>query len=458
MIPSPSILIVDNDPNELKALARGMWEAGIPFKAAEYSLVNALGEGVTPSSSIRALFVDLNLADAPDPSAETLVPHIKDVIKSAIASGPYVLVFWSKHPELADATIQLLRQRHPEITQPLKHTTLDKTALILPADNDPKFAERLQQLKQSVLACFTIDQALLAIGMWEDRIRMAASKTVSELFSTLPKVNDYNRAENFGPLLAYIARAAVGEKYIADAPERGLEEALIPLLQDELISTPISTDYRTAVSGAMSTPRNARPAPPYNSAILNKFYLIDSSLKGVRKTDRGAWVDIGHIDNEAFTNLFGRDRHDFILTEFLHVSTSGLTPQQKSDTAEMHLQRAHFGLIEISAGCDHAQKKQRLYKYVLAAAIPDQDKELLKWDGRDRRHEGIFRFPVVHMNIGTDNTADYFILVNTMYSVGLNQESPCLGEVRFRIKEPLLNQIANHYAKHHTRPGIISFQ
>lgn len=116
-----------------------------------------------------------------------------------------------------------------------------------------------------------------------------------------------------------------------------------------------------------------------------------------------------------------------------------------------------FGWLEVGAACDHAQKKNRLHRYLLSALIPSEFLEMIckkSEDGVSRKaHGGMYRSPLLLYK-----GEQYVLLASFRYTTGLHIDSDVLDKPMFRLKEQIINEIAFAWSQHSIRPGITSFR
>lgn len=81
-----------------------------------------------------------------------------------------------------------------------------------------------------------------------------------------------------------------------------------------------------------------------------------------------------------------------------------------------------LGLVEVSAECDQAQKKIKLHRYLLAALIPIEFKEITVFETnkvyRETSHDGVYKTPA--LLIGDQQ---YILKLSFKYQFGTNPEN-----------------------------------
>ncbi|WP_157659844.1 hypothetical protein [Burkholderia ubonensis] len=454
-------VIVDNDESELNQLVEGMHEAHIPVLPLRYSIESGV-IGVPDHSvlCVRMLFVDMNLADSSAPSSRDIAPTIAEVISSVVPhnNGPYALIFWSKHRYLADEVLQILGERHADIPMPIVVDALDKNDFKVP-EAEEAHANWLGNLKKGIDTVVQRSHQLTALMAWEREIGVAASATLNAITNILSRTAPWDIAQhaaNLADVLGRIAQEATGKKNASDRPEEAIHLGLQPILIDNLErNVALSRNMRDVWLAAM-------PRVKQNEAIkfeddgadrrLNTFYCVSPMVSDVSKTDRGAFVAISdrHLNDDCFRLNFGKSINE-MSEDFINVS--GLTNAQKREIRG----RLKWGFVEISADCDHAQRKARLFRYVLAAIVPNERKENtiftdMNGSDSDRRHNAIYRMPEIEYN---GNSVVLF--ANFRYLMGLTATADILGDVVLRIRSGILSELIHSYSRYVARPGVVSF-
>jgi len=160
------------------------------------------------------------------------------------------------------------------------------------------------------------------------------------------------------------------------------------------------------------------------------------------------------LDDDSLKNYLGVDisLKKLINEEFLFNVGEG-TAQSREDARNS----IQLGWLEIGAMCDHAQRKNRLHRYLLGAIIPEACEAYAQKIGegeviKSQAHEAIFRFPKLYLN-----DQKVILKVSFRYQVGLPKDGGLLGGKMFRIKEQGINNVSFLWGKHGVRPGITSF-
>lgn len=450
MFPSAKVLAIDDIQDDLDSIRDGLHEAGIACIPILYSPGTAPDE---PYQGVRIVFMDLNLVGGHRDDAE-LADVAAQTLKSFIASGPYLLVFWSGLANNVGEVERYLRERHADTPAPLAIGVMNKADLALPDKTDDNYNAQLAALKQSILREVEKSPQLLALLHWEAKLAQAAAEAFGELHSLaagdacwdFPAVG-----EHLGNILGKVAGEAAGI-YAETNKAEAIEQGLAPLLNDFMEQTGVGYSARQAWEAALPRQRLRDVTLPAHvpPSKLNARYLFD--LRAPEKTHRGAVVAIG--EGTDYQAVFGVDSVS-LAPEFLNLSSIAERGQRRAI-----LSSCHFCLMEFSAACDQAQGKVKLFRYALCLLIPGEHRELTffaRTTATETRRDptsnaAIYRFPDVNWQ-----EDDWILKANLRYTISLPANSPVLGAPMFRVRAQALACLAHHFGQHSTRPGMLAF-
>jgi hypothetical protein len=471
------VVLIDNLQEELDKLTQGFALAGIPCVPIKYENshdrtgINYINIDAT---NVRIIATDINLTDLTTSlNATSVYENIGNVIKKINPKGPYCLIFWSQHNDLPDEIIRLLKERmSDDINPPIAWGILDKKdfragdgALIAP---NP----------ESIFKIIRKSPVMEPLMMWESRINMASSNTLYNLYELAldAKTKGWDAVTTHGnlcTLLTHIAHQAVGNENVFDEPNQAIEIGLLPVLEDRLSfvskGPPNEIDDKWRAS-LLNLGKNEKTGLPTLSSIecskLNTFYNIDSQIKGASKTGRGIFLSVsdnlfgakrklslkkGSMKISRFSNwrvndkkneIFGNyDYPKIIQEEFAFFGNELEKKQTVSDTV--------LGWLEIGAICDHAQRKNRMHRYLLGALTSVDD---VKKISENLKHEGIYRFPDIQLS-----GKRYIFQISFRFHMSAHADSKQLGNPIFRVKDQILNEVMFKWSNYSVRPGITGF-
>jgi len=439
MFPSAKVLAIDDQEDDLNDIRDGLHAAGIACMPIHFTLPLP---DLAPAQGVRIVFLDLNLVGGPLDAAQ-LADIAGQTLKKYVATGPYLLIFWSVQADAVDDVVRNLRERHADAPAPLTIGVMDKVELKLPDKAAENYGARLDTLKKRILQEVAKSPQLVALLHWEAKLAESAGQAFSELSSLATGSNpwDFGAVEGrFRAILGKIARES-GGVHADDNRAKAMQRGLAPLLDDFMGAKPMEDDYNLVWKAATPEPLGDCKALPagMNFAQLNTRYLYDLTVPA--KGERGALVEIPA--RAAWKTYFGCNRQQMME---LSINRSEI-----KDIAET-LKNCRCFLLECSAACDYAQGNDRLLRFVFCTLIP-QDKLRTKKNKLVKVcHEGIYRFPI--LRVGKE---DVILDANFRHVLGLPADHKLLGAPLLRVRPQALDAMVQQYAHHTSRLGLLSF-
>lgn len=458
MINMPSIVIVDDNQDELNNIQNAFFSAGIPCLPIRYisdhenSGIDHLAiDHINP----RIIVTDINLQEQPGANAVNLVGPIADLLKKLVKTGPYALFFWSKHDRLVEDIMTLLEQRFfNELNLPIHYGCIEKSKFSRP--------EKASELKEHVKGLVSENKLFNAIFSWEQRVSNAAGEALSSLYRltrplTLGNDQRYTNlhVSEMEKTLAIIGNQTLGEQNAKDYPGEALDGGLAPVVYDRLrVMSATNDTWKDAVPDLgvkLKTPEGIK-------AALNSFYHVETVDEDFSKSCRGVFVELNPEirGSSKFHQKLGVDINTLINEEFITIISTKNAQEDNVKNAKIR-DDIILGFIEISAECDQAQRKTKLHRYALTALIPIEHVGAAK----AKAHDGIYRLPEILIN-----DKKYIVKVSFKYQIGTKPETlvseeryinKWLGNPKFRLRNQILSEISFLSAQYSSRPGIISF-
>lgn len=465
------VVVVDDKPTHLISIANGLTMAGIPcvwhwYNAEINKLIPEPPKGGYPH--LRMLFTDLNIREmvGANKEAKTLAGIlISDVLQPIVApdGGPYSVVLWTSVEGLAEDVGPLITQRiNADLLdpvdrrpQPLSITTLAKRDFVGGfgnAETEKALSQILDvtevtatALKKSVQTVVSSDPLLRLVASWESRVGLAAASTMKSIHRITvdeARITGLPPASVLETVLAKIAIEATGEQNAIDDPMTALDSGLLDLVIDELGSNSHATDYSAAVKMALEGSLQANPALAHTTrSKLNTHLHVEMTPATRDIVTRGA---VFSVDEATLIELTGQDEDKFLDMEFL-----------PKDRSEDLLNQSCIRLIEIGADCDHAQRKPRTLRLLIAAQLPfdypsaRHKKELSKLKSKHDALEALGPWGI--------NGRECVLLVSVRRFVTI-QEWTCPEKLKmlYRLRKPVADLILYRYTTHSNRPGIMT--
>lgn len=457
----PGIVLIDNDPEELKDIQNAFFSAGIPCLPVQYMADSGVDLVNFSNLNPRVVITDINLLDHSPQNIMSHVGPISELLKKIVKNGPYILYFWSKLSDEVEQIMKLLDERFKnEIVMPMHYGRIEKSRF-----KGPENSENLKQFVQSIMG---ENLLFYAVFEWENRVARAAIETTETLYNLTKPASvlegasfSKTHSDEFRKALALIGNETLGTKNAKEFPDEAIDAGLAPVFYDRLkAKVPYSDKWSRAISeiGTKVT------VSSYIKAALNSFYHVEAVDSNFPKECRGVFVEIasGVLQTTKFQQKIGADLKTILQDEF--ISDVKLN---KAGDKQRVISETKLGFIEMSAECDHAQKKTKLHRYALSALIPIEFEDLTKFNrGGDKvdktAHAGIYRLP----NIVLDGQV-YILKISFKYQIGTKPvasisqqtyENKWFGLPRFRLKGQILSEISFLNAQYSSRPGIVRFE
>jgi hypothetical protein len=261
------------------------------------------------------------------------------------------------------------------------------------------------------------------------------------------------KEKDWESLLAFLARSAVGQAQAINSLSNALDNALLPLIEDQLLlignETSSSTEDLESLLLAVSTEGKIKPPAFVSMPQLNSSYLIDEVALGGgswKMWDRGMVTQLGSgfINSGDFVRAFGHDRDELIRREFAISKTP-------SAGAELHV-------VELGPECDHVNGKMVTHRYLLALLVPEsliKDYTQTSKTGGPTRYQNDSVLDYGKIRLSDAGDLDWHLLISCRCFMTLATKIGVDGKCRFRLRRALLEEIAHRYTTHARRPGVM---
>jgi hypothetical protein len=461
MIPLHSrVAAIDDVEDHLQKIVWGLGKAGfcaIPFLFEDGQLENPPDQ---PLPGLRIVFSDIHLIGGGPNNEKTHAANIILCLKRIVATGPYVLIFWSQFPGDSNTIATLIKERAEEagLTPPIGYAAINKNEVFkIPSVNgdDAFSAAKLRDLILDRIKSF---KTLAVAASWEDRAARAAARTTNRLFELVKA--SANATDDWENLLAFLACEAVGQRQAKENLAMALDEALLPLLEDQLLligsePAPAKEDVQRLLDLVSAEGAPKRPVA-VAAAQLNTSYLIEEfgATTATRMWARGTVTALGStfINSGPFVSAFGSDEAALIRQEF---ATRDLDAEEKSAT-KLHI-------VELGPECDHVQGKVSTHRYLLALLVPSVLIGAFTWGAKGRKASGSPRYrnesvmDAGKVALKTKPPGEWHLLVSCRCFMALASHTAIDGKPGFRLRRALVEEVAHRYATYARRPGVMRF-
>ncbi|NRR90833.1 hypothetical protein HSX10_04575 [Winogradskyella undariae] len=445
--PQNKIIIVDDDKSELETLTKAFLSTGVGCRPFEYEI-----EYNTPLNGIRLAFFDLNLTTS---RVNSIADTQKDLIQLntavfndlAIAinqyiskeNGPYALIFWTKNKKVIQAFIEYMQdptRGFSDTASPFFIGELDKSEI-----NNDNILEKLSTIFEDDKIKFYFD--------FEEKARIAGSKTIDKLHSIIPKDEKWGDTvlyfENIDKVLSKIAITTIGFDYAKEKPEKGIYDGLIQIMNNEIINSSPKINKEKLIptlTNAMKFGDVKFPCIAI-SQKLNTIFHID--YERIQKDDRGVVLNLDKKNNKLI-QTFGITNLDEWIIRVLAIKDN------KTELIKKIKKDSKFIAIEFSSACDYSQKKDRANKYILGVLIPEIDfTKDVNTRGRIESSYHIGGCTFYYENSPVQ------ICLDLNFVIGTTPQDSRLGDPLFSLNKEIIDMLGNKYASHVSRIGITSF-
>ncbi|MGJ3351215.1 hypothetical protein AAZR23_17270 [Morganella sp. Je.2.23] len=436
MLPETSIILVDNDQSELDILSSAFFKSGISCLPLLYDSKTGVNSyNLKPSVNIRWLFMDLNLEDLPSNEAASFIGPIVNVIESLVSGGMYSLIFWSKHESIIDDIVERIKvdsYLHQKIPCPIQILKLDKTSF---KDSD--------DLKNSLLKYLDSPPMIKSLYQWEELTNKSVDNVINKIHSlaNTNKTWDIESLKsNISNILSLLAYESTGIKMANDESKKSLNNGLLSIVEDEynnISSENIWDDY-------CLIPYKNLDLSELSKSNLNTYLFVedvDFNNLNDKTFDKGVMTFVKN--NREFINDF-INNENCINEEFFNYNSNG----------DKYIDDLIIGSLEVSPDCDHANRKVKLNRFLLAALIPkDKFEELNK---NNKYNDGVFGELPYFMY----NNKQYKLMISYKYLFSISKNDTALLSLfesnGIRIKENILSKVRSEMSRHISRLGYMA--
>lgn len=464
MIPyNTKVIALDDRPEELREIVQGLGRAGFsvtPFYFCDGELED---RPPYPIEDVRIVFTDIHMSMGghdPKKNANTIVSCLKKII----APGPFVLIFWTQFPGDADEISREVDERIVEqgLKKPVGYGSLDKGAVFGVAGNNDGFdSERLRDLIKKEVEKF---EPLMISLSWEDRVSRAAKKATNGLFDLVSDSNTEG-IKDWGQLMAFLACEAVGYETAVKDTAAALDQAMLPLLEDQLSFVEHDSERLAAnvLSKVVSEKKDGHSVPCPDNIKISKIqtgYLIDGAIsKNIKSWSRGvvSLLDDDFIKSEIFANSFGKDIIELISKQFC-----------SADLNAEDMQRVRLHAVELGPECDHVQEKLASQRYLLSILVPND----LSWAFRNQnknpqkrkkgdgstKNASVVDVGSFSLRTGENGThEDWALFISCKCFMAFEKKKEFSWKPVFRLRRALIEEVSHQYVTHARRPGVMRF-
>ena len=430
-LPAPRVVAIDDEPEHLEGLTRGLNRYGAACLPIHFT-----GDPATIPACphVRVIFADLHLGGSPPGDHAQDFSTIGGLLEGTIKpSGPYLIVLWTMYPDQADELHGFLKHRLQDVPKPFAVQALSK--------NDHLDAQGAVIDPESLVAAINriiAEQPQVgALLNWEERVLGAAADAVSSIIELAESAaRDGNSGEEVGRLLANLAVAAVGKEHAGEDRFRAVSEGLLPILGDRIASMRSRKADNALWQAAFGEIDAGQRLSQDEAARLNRLLHIAPPTSEGDGAERGAVIALlEEFSEKAFTETFDLAPEETAEKQFWRKR-----PQK--DTY-----KSQWVLVQTQAACDYAQAQPGPLPFHLGLCLPASEVQ------KGTSPAALWQSPCFERN-----GQAHFLHVNARFQVSLPSGKARQAQPLFRLREQLLNDLIYQIHGYGARPGIISFR
>lgn len=432
MLPRPRVVAIDNDPDDLNAIADALNGAGTACLKLLYE--GGLQEG-TILEQVRVIFIDLHLSHPSGMNNQLHFGAIGALLKEyvAINNGPFILIVWTLYPTQVEGLNMYLCERlvNDPHAIPTRIETLSKIEHI----RDKKVidpSKLIADVKSTVKSLAPI----AALVNWENRVTTAASETIAAVVGLVP--NDKRDPANLEPelqrLLNALATEAVGSSNVSKDRFAAVNEALLPILYDRVSRLKVQRADEKLWDKAIAKPGQKSNISSVEAAQLNSMLHIDFDVRNASTMDRGVVLECPEslVVDDEFRRVFGMSSNRFVTDQL------GFDPAP--DGVEIR-----WVMIQVEGVCDYAQAQAGPAPYLIGIEGPPASPP--------KPPQAVWQSPTFWVD-----SRERAVYLNFRFGQSFSNTTSKGLKVLYRFREALTNDLVSRLHSYGARPGIISFR
>ena len=446
---------IDDKPTHLTGIKEALDKLRLDCHTKLYEEEAVGGWHVLPGT--RILFIDKNLRAGVTMGGgdKNAFSAIAEVIQKIICpdSGPYGLILWAEEPELEALKkflFERLSEEHPKIL-PVFCEQLRKGDYINTVSgaviNHEKF-------KDDILAKMSSSPQMKALFSWEADVTAAMDAVLRSVVDLVPfeKRASNEFGSELGKALYRLSQAGSGIDRATENPREAINRVLVPILADRITEHDPQGDAENFWTAALVEPESKSSALSIQAVVNTAIHLSFAKASGsipVRPTDLGAVVEYPYEkSDDDLSHRFGISLKD------LRDDVFGVSEAEWRD--------CKMRLIQIGASCDHAQPKKAPLLYLLAIewlfakedGTKDDNKPKLNTKSKGKPgsefewHSPIFCFE--------KDARPGKLSVFKNLSLSVPKSATVDWVTAYRIREELISELTQEYARYISRPGVVT--
>lgn len=432
------IILVDDNKDHLNSLSDALFNQKISCLPIVYDVMYD-----DPMSGIRLAFFDINLLNSSNESQ--ILATILETLPKYISNdnGPFALIFWTDKKDLIPKIKLHINERGgANFPRPFIVDCIDKDEFY-GEDKAEDLINKLNEIFQEPTLNIMVD--------YENVVNDSVINTINQFFEIIPSNDNWgentNYIDNFEKVFSRIASSALGFKHAQKNPDKAVYYALTGTLKYYIEHH----DNKGYWGNTLNSLKNANKLNDigivnnFNYSRLNNLLHITPNISQLEKDERGVVISL----KKVFLRKFQFDFTKFY-SSMIKFSYKASKEAEALKEIKKIINNSQLICIEISASCDYSQKSSRINNYILGFITPKLDSKILTLsNGLPAKSYHLINY--------MEDKVEKVIWLNLNYVIGCNPKDPNLGDIKFKLKSELVNQIGNRYANHISRIGITSF-
>lgn len=447
------VLVVDDLEKHGQAISTALWRTGLSVLFVKFDEKDLMDGIYGKHTGVRVIFMDINLSPGNMEDTKSAFAKVRASIDSLLQpdNGPWSLITWSSHDDVAPKLFEYLRTKLPPSLRPTSLGRLNKDELLEAG------LEALPQLNAELLARLADIRPVDCLIGWESHVRNAAASVVHLLSETAERLSGdvdadaAKMAETMSFMLRELASAEGSGEQNLTTP---LYRMLSGLLSDRMDSVAVDIDC-TAIKNKIDI-----DDPVKLSAWKQRIHTM-------RHLDQ-YWQDGGApgvLFDAIETELPDRLENDSSRGKFLRRHFFCLGKEVENQEKRAICSRAKLKLLDITPPCDHAKRAQGKIgwrRFVVVCQVPVEDVEHLWRTDKDNGEKLKDKPNGDHIQLTpafVDNDGHGFVLAinaNLWTSIPDHLVEQKLGEPSGRMREQWMANTMGWLGRHITRQGIVS--
>lgn len=437
MLPSPRIVVIDDELEDMRAIVEGLNTLGAAAVGIHYTSDKQL----SPFPCLRILFLDLHLHSGAG-DTDLQITYTVGLLSQLISTnhGPYAIVLWSLHDDERDRFEAKLKERIPYLEIPAPHAIMALKKADHLELHDNRKVKDVAALGAEVLSRIHEDAHVAALLAWEEHVTLAANDTICQI-SQMVREETAKPTASLNDILGELAIAAAGHENAKKSVFRATNEVLVGIVSDRLLHRTVGGEldeqWKKAVT--LRTSKESDLTIPSAARLNSLLHLETGDFEPFR---RGRVVDLSSLTERQFIGIWGESRQTMI--KHFDRQNKGLKP-------------TNWLMAQVRASCDEAQQNSGLLPFVLGISLVPSDKDKIgdAWVKDAGRCDFLWLSPP----LATDEDKIMYLALHLRFIVGLSEGRVTRLRLKskWRLRESILAEISKKLHSYGDRPGIIRF-